>query len=438
MEFLAEQLYALEHELTKNEILRSGILIAFSLGLVLQIVPVMIWLERKLCAYVQDRIGPNRAALFGTFRVGGFLHTLTDAVKLLTKEHIRPDKANRWLFLIAPFLVVAPVLLTVAVLPWADTVKTSSGGLVPLQIARLDVGLLYIFAVAGLTVFGILLAGWSSNNKYSLLGGLRAASQLVSYEVGLTLAAVSVMVTFQTVKLEEMVALQSGWRWGVFYQPLAFVIFLVATFAESNRVPFDLPEGESELVAGYHTEYTGFKFALFMMAEYVHMIVSSVVVACVFFGGWQMPLWTTDELVSDIATVVRGGLIAGGIGTLLLGVVCLRRYVTGPRRWKDRSDIEPAFWGAVLLAASASLFVGAFVGAPNISKDAAPWLAAFVQLNILLLKAGFFLFLYLWVRWTLPRFRFDQVMRLGWKMLMPLALINIFVTAAVVTFSGRA
>ena len=430
-------LYRLQDLVADSEMARAGILIGLSLALVLQIVPVMIWLERKLCAYIQDRIGPNRAALFGTIRAGGFFHTITDALKLLTKEDIRPAQANKWLFLLAPFLVVAPVLLTVAVLPWADDVVLADGRRVSLQIARLDVGLLYIFAVAGLTVFGILLAGWASNNKYSLLGGLRAASQLVSYEVGLTLAAVSLMVTFETVKLEQMVSLQEGWRLGVVFQPLAFVIFLVATFAESNRVPFDLPEGESELVAGYHTEYTGFKFALFMLAEYVHMIVSSVVVACVFFGGWQVPGLPTAELKANIVPVLRSGLIGGGLVSILLAIVCLRRYLTGPHRWKDRGDIEPAFWGTILLVAGAVQLALAIAGVHRIPADAVPWAAAFVQFNVLMMKASFFLFLYLWVRWTLPRFRFDQVMRLGWKMLMPLALANIVVTAAVVTFGGR-
>lgn len=435
---MSDLLYNLQDLVADNALARAGILIAFSLALVLQIVPVMIWLERKVCAYIQDRVGPNRAALFGTLRAGGFFHTLTDALKLLTKEHIRPVQSNRFLFLLAPFLVVAPVLLTVAVLPWADEVRITDGRVIPLQVAQLDVGLLYIFAVAGLTVFGILLAGWSSNNKFSLLGGLRAASQLVSYEVGLTLAAVSMMVTFETVKLEEMVALQEGWRLGVVYQPLAFVIFLVATFAESNRVPFDLPEGESEIVAGYHTEYTGFKFGLFMMAEYVHMIVSSVVVACVFFGGWQVPGFPTAELKANIVPVLRALLIGGGSVSILLAIVCFRRYLTGPRRWKDRGDLEPAFWGTVLLAAGAVQLALAIAGVTRLPADAVPWAAAFVQLNVLLAKSSFFLFLYLWVRWTLPRFRFDQVMRLGWKMLMPLALANIIVTAAVITFSGKA
>lgn len=430
-------LYWLQDLVADNALARAGILIGLSLALVLQIVPVMIWLERKLCAYIQDRIGPNRAALFGTIRAGGFFHTITDALKLLTKEDIRPAQSNKFLFLLAPFLVVAPVLLTIAVLPWADDVRLADGRVVSLQIARLDVGLLYIFAVAGLTVFGILLAGWASNNKYSLLGGLRAAAQLVSYEVGLTLAAVSLMVTFETVKLEQMVGLQEGWRLGVVFQPLAFVIFLVATFAESNRVPFDLPEGESELVAGYHTEYTGFKFALFMLAEYVHMIVSSIVIACVFFGGWQVPGLPTEELKANIVPVLRSGLVAGGVVAILLAIVCLRRYLTGPHRWKDRGDIEPAFWGAVLLVAGAVQLALAAAGVSRLPADAIPWAAAFIQFNVLMMKAGFFLFLYLWVRWTLPRFRFDQVMRLGWKMLMPLALANIVVTAAVITFSGK-
>lgn len=427
--------------LATNELVRAGVLIAFSLVVVFQIIPVMIWGERKVCAYIQDRVGPNRAALFGTIRAGGFFHTITDALKLLTKEDIRPVKANRFFYLLAPFLVVAPVFLTVAVIPWADDVTLADGRTVGMQIARLDVGLLYIFAVAGLTVFGILLAGWASNNKFSLLGGLRAASQLVSYEVGLTLAAVSLMVTFETVRLDKMIELQAGspWMWGLRMQPLAFVIFLVATFAESNRVPFDLPEGESELVAGYHTEYTGLKFAMFMMAEYVHMIVSSIVVAAVFLGGWQVPFWKgTEGLAANIVTALQAMFGIGAVAAIAIAAFCWVRFFKGPRRWRDRGNIEPAFWGVLLLGAGAGLAVLALVAVPSIPPELVPWAVAFVQFNALLAKAGLFLFLYLWVRWTLPRFRFDQVMRLGWKMLMPLALLNIVVTAAVIAFSGKA
>lgn len=423
-----------------NDLVRASVLIAFSLVVVFQIIPVMIWGERKVCAYIQDRVGPNRAALFGTIRAGGFFHTITDALKLLTKEDIRPVKANRFLYLLAPFLVVAPVLLTLAVLPWADDVRLPDGRVISMQIARLDVGLLYIFAVAGLTVFGILLAGWASNNKYSLLGGLRAASQLVSYEVALTLSAVSLMVTFETVRLDLMIEQQGGspWMWGLRMQPLAFVLFLVATFAESNRVPFDLPEGESELVAGYHTEYTGLKFAIFMMAEYVHMIVAAVVIAAVFFGGWQVPFLPTTELKASIVPVLQVFFGAGALGALFFSILCWLRFFKGPRRWRGRGDFEPAVWGVLLLVGAVKLAVLALVFVPMIPAGLVPWAAAFVQFNALMAKAAFFLFLFLWVRWSLPRFRFDQVMRLGWKMLMPLALLNIVVTAAVVAFSGRA
>ena len=423
-------------ELLANPTVRSGLLIAFAFGYVLQILPLMIWLERKVCAYIQDRVGPNRAAVFGVIRLGGAVHSLTDAIKLLTKEDIRPAQANRFFYLLAPWLVVTPALFTMAIIPWADDVRLPGGDVFAPQIARLDVGMLFAFAVAGLTVFGILLAGWASNNKFSLLGGLRAASQLISYEIALTLAAVSMMVWYGTVRLETIVAAQSEiWRWGIVWQPLAFVIFLIAVFAESNRVPFDLPEGESELVAGYHTEYTGFKFAIFMMTEYVHMIVSSIIVVTIFFGGWQIPGWSTAELRANAPGLLQALLTTHAIGALLIAIVCLRRFIGGPRRWQNRGDFEPLIFGVVLLVAAIGM--GAMAAMPpQLDAAASAWIVALAQLMTLTAKASFFLFLFLWVRWTLPRFRFDQVMRLGWKMLMPLALLNIVVTAGAIAFSG--
>lgn len=426
----------------------SGLKIAFVLGFVLQIVPVMIWLERKVCAYIQDRVGPNRAAIFGTIRAGGMVHSLSDAVKLIMKEDIRPAQANRFFYLLAPFLVVVPAFLAIAVIPWADDLNVPRDAALPpgpfaLQIARLDVGLLYVFAISGLSVVGIMLAGWSSNNKFSLLGGLRSAAQLVSYEIALTLAAVSMMVMYGTVRLEEIVARQGGeWlgflpQWGIFVQPLAFVIFLIAVFAEANRTPFDLPEGESELVAGYHTEYSGFKFAIFMMSEYVHMIVASTIVAAVFLGGWQVPFMSTLELRANAENVLR--VIVGAHGGLFLigALFLIRRYLTGPKRFATRLDFEPMIWGVVFLLLGAGATAFAVAGLPNAPTPmAAQWIAALAQFMTFVGKLSFFLFLFIWVRWTLPRFRFDQVMRLGWKGLMPLALLNIAVTGALVLWKG--
>lgn len=422
--------------------------IGFAFALILQLLPVCIWLERKLCAYIQDRIGPNRAAILG-LRLGGFLHNIGDVLKMLTKEDIRPSKVSPFLYLLGPFLVVVPPFLALAVIPWADDLHAPTIGLpelgvacaygagsgcLPLQIARLDVGVLYVFAVAGLSVFGIMLAGWASNNKYSLLGGLRSAAQLVSYEVALTLAAVGMMVVYGTVRVEEMIARQDEiWRWGIVYQPLAFVIFLIAIFAESNRLPFDLPEGESELVAGYHTEYTGLKFAIFMMAEYSHMIVSSAIISAIFLGGWQIPGFSTLELRQESRGVLQ--VLAGGHGVLflLLALATGRRFLGGPRRFGDKRDYETAFWTVVLGLGGVGALVFAAT-APQPSAAGTMWIVAVAQLMTYVAKILAFLFFYMWVRWTLPRFRFDQVMRLGWKGLMPLALLNVLATGVVMLF----
>lgn len=428
-------------DLLRNEAFLAGLKIAFAIGFTLQLVPLLIWAERKVCAYIQDRVGPNRAALFGTIRAGGMVHSLSDAIKMLGKEDIRPSKSNRAFYVLGPFLVVVPALLILGVIPWADDLDVPRGAALPpgpfaLQVARLDVGILYVFAIAGLSVFGIMLAGWASNNKFSLLGGLRAASQLVSYEIALTLSAVSMMLLYGTVRLEQMVE-QQGSLWGVMVQPIAFVVFLIAIFAESNRLPFDLPEGESELVAGYHTEYSGFKFGLFMMAEYVHMIVSSAIVATVFFGGWQVPFLTTGELRANAHQVLSGIVIAHGVLFAIAAVFLLRRFAIQRRRWHDRRDYEPLLWGVLLALGALGAAAFAALRLPHeLSVMEAQWIAALAQFMVLVAKIAFFLFVFLWVRWTLPRFRFDHVMRLGWKMLMPIAIANIVVTAAIVFYTG--
>ena len=432
-------------ELLASPLFWAGVKIAVAIGLVLQIVPVMVWVERKVCAYAQDRVGPNRAALFGTFRLGGMVHSLTDAIKMLFKEDVRPASANGFFFVIAPFLVLTPALMALAVIPWADDLSIAPGGALPagafpLQIARLDVGLLFVFAISGLSVIGIMLAGWSSNNKFSLLGGLRSAAQLVSYEIALTLSAVSMMVLYGTVRPEEIVLHQGGaiWHWGIFYQPLAFVIFLIAIFAESNRLPFDLPEGESELVAGYHTEYSGFKFGLFMMAEYSHMIVASAIISTVFLGGWQIPWASTISLQNAAPLVARVLVGAHGAIFLLVAAALANRYLNGPRRWKNRGDLEPGIFAVVLGLAGLGALAFALLWHPALDGRSmlAQGIAATAQFMFFMAKIGFFLFLFVWVRWTLPRFRFDQVMRLGWKMLMPLALLNIVATGLGVLWFG--
>ena len=304
--------------------------------------------ERKVSAWIQWRIGPNRVGPFGT------LQPLADGVKFIFKEELVPAGANKLLFRLAPVLAAGPAMMAIAVIPFAGEI-TLLGVRTTLSIADFSISALYVPAVAGLGIYGVIQGRWSSNSKYSLLGGLRASAQMVSYELALILSILSVVVLAGSLDLRAIVADQSGsiLQWNVWRQPLAFGLFVIATFAETNRHPFDFAECEPELAGGFHTEYSSMKFALFFLGEYVAMIVMASLTATLFLGGPEVPFW-----------------------------------------------------------------------------PAAPW---FVQLGAFLAKTGFFLFLFLWVRWTLPRFRFDQLMHLGWKVMLPLSLANVFVTGLVVS-----
>jgi NADH-quinone oxidoreductase subunit H len=318
------------------------------LFVVVTAVAYCVWFERRLLAVIQKRLGPNRVGPFG------LLQPAADAIKFIFKEDIIPHDVNKFLYVIAPMVALIPALMTFAVIPFGDRVTLPYVGEIPLYITQLNVGLLYVFALTSLGVYGIVLAGWSSNSKYSLLGSLRSSAQMVSYELALALSVVGVLIQAGSLDLVEIVRAQSGWgglQWSVFwFQPLGFVVFLIAAIAETNRVPFDLPEAETELVAGFHTEYSSLKFALFFLAEYAAMITASSIATTLFFGGWNGPF--VDRFP-------------------LLGLVYFVAKVTA------------------------------------------------------------FLFFYIWIRGTLPRFRFDQLMDFGWKLLLPLAILNIVLTATV-------
>jgi NADH-quinone oxidoreductase subunit H len=319
-------------------------------------VALITWLERRVCAWMQDRMGPNRVGPFG------LLQPAADGLKNILKEETYPATADRWLFVLAPLISFVPALLTFAVIPFASPLPTKWGE-VPMVVADLPVGFLYILAISSLGVYGIVLAGWSSNNKYALLGGLRASAQMVSYEIAMGMSTVAVLLLMGNVTLSDVVARQQGSivQWNVFPLSLAFFIFIVAAFAETNRVPFDLPEAEGELVAGYHSEYSSMKFSMFIIAEYSNMVTASALMATLFFGGWDIPFTT---------------------------------------------------W------------------------DAAPWtvLKAVATGAMFFVKTASFIFLYIWVRWTLPRFRYDQLMALGWKVMLPLALLYLTVVATAIWY----
>jgi NADH-quinone oxidoreductase subunit H len=311
--------------------------------------------ERRALARIQTRIGPNRAG------PAGLLQPLADAVKLIFNEELIPAKADRTLFLLAPVLTVLPSLIIWAVVPWGTSI-TLFGREIPLYLADINVGVLYIMAVASIAVYGIVIAGWSSNSKYPLLGGLRSTAQIISYELSLGLAFVGPILLADSMSMISIVERQRETTWYCLQQPLGFVIFLLAVLAEVNRAPFDMPEAEQELTGGYHTEYSGMKFALFFMAEYIKMIAVSAIAATLFLGGYS----------------------------------------------------EPSFFNRIW-------FLSIF------TVDNTPWLGPIY----LLLKIAILLFGMIWVRGTLPRFRYDRLMAFGWKVMLPAALFNVFVTAAV-------
>jgi NADH-quinone oxidoreductase subunit H len=312
--------------------------------------------ERKVAAILQDRRGPNRAGPFG------LLQPLADGLKLFFKEEIIPDFSSKFLFILGPSLAMLTAIMTSAVIPWGDKVHFFDRD-ISLQIANVDVGILYVFAVVSLGVYGIMIGSWASNNKFSLMGGLRAASQIISYELAMGISLIALILVTGNLNLKEIVLQQQAGYWNVLYQPLGFLIFLICAFAECNRTPFDLPEAENELIGGYHTEYSSMKLGFYLFAEYINMFVSSVIMATLFFGGYDCPFINEANFSPNIAA--------------LIGIVALMAKVVG------------------------------------------------------------FLFLFMWVRWTIPRFRYDQLMNLGWKVLIPLALINMLATGGVLLFLNK-
>ena len=326
------------------------------INLILVGVALLTLFERRVCAWMQDRLGPNRVG------PQGLLQPAADGVKNFLKEETAPAMADKTLFTLAPIISFIPAMLTFAVIPFAAPLPIA-GGLVPMVVADLPVGFLYILAISSLGVYGIVLAGWASNNKYALLGGLRASAQMISYEIALGMSTVAVLLLAGNVTLSQIIAQQqTAHAWFIVPLTLSFLIFFISAFAETNRLPFDLPEAEGELIAGYHTEYSAMKFSMFYIAEYSNMVTASALMATLFFGGWDIPFTSWDS-----------------------------------------------------------------TGDPNVWKT----LATFVSFGF---KTFVFLFTFVWVRWTLPRFRYDQLMALGWKVLLPLALIYITILAVAIWF----
>jgi NADH-quinone oxidoreductase subunit H len=343
----------------------------------INVTPIMLWLERRAPAFMQDRLGPNRLGPLGLFQA------IADVIKFIFKEDVNPAGADKFLFMLAPAVGFVASLLTYLVVPFGPEV-TIAGHTMPLVVIDSDAGMLLFLALSSLGVYGLVLAGYSSNSKWSLMGGIRASAQMVSYELALTIAVLAALVPAGSLNLSRVVEHQISTElfgflpaWNIFIQPLGFLVYLVAAFAETNRLPFDLPEAESELVAGYHTEYGGLRMALFYMGEYQSMAILSALGATLYFGGWSVPGIDAAAAGAWIAGLpLLSGFLSPGIGTALFGF------------------------------------------------------------SVLMVKTYMALFLFIWVRWTFPRFRYDQLMRLGWKILLPLALLN-FVAVAVLAIAGR-
>ena len=342
-----------------TDIIIKLVLIVVIFAISLLIAMYSTYAERKVAAFFQDRVGPNRAGPYG------ILQPLADGAKMFMKEEIIPARSSKFLFIVGPSLAIMTACIGSAVIPWGQTLVIG-GHPFDLQVTDINVGVLYIFGVVSLGVYGVMIGGWASNNKYSLLGAIRAASQNISYEIAMGLSIIALLMTTGTLSLKEIAAQQHGFwshgwfTWNVFKQPLGFLIFIVCAFAETNRAPFDLPECETELVGGYHTEYSSMKLGFYLFAEYINMFVSSAVMATLYFGGYNFPYMHHLGLPDNWVTIL-------GVIALFIKIFCL-------------------------------------------------------------------IFFFIWVRWTLPRFRYDQLMDLGWKSLIPLAIANIVITGLVMNF----
>lgn len=313
-------------------------------------------IERKMAGFFQDRFGPDRAGPWG------LLQPLADGIKLFFKEEFMPNTADKLLYILGPSLTMLIACLTSAVIPWGPDIIIR-GQAYSLQMADVNIGILYIFAIVSIGVYGIMIGGWASNNKYALLGAVRASSQMISYELAMSLSIITIVMMSGSLSMRDIVNQQQGFNWNIWYQPLGFIIFLICAFAETNRSPFDLPECETELVGGYHTEYSSMKLGFYLFSEYINMFISGAVMATLFLGGYHFP-------------------------------------------FIDKLGLSP----------------NAF---------------AFVSFLVLFAKITFFGFIFMWVRWTLPRFRYDQLMRLGWKALIPLAILNVLITGVVILLNQK-
>jgi NADH-quinone oxidoreductase subunit H len=408
--------------------------------LALLMIPVLVWLERRVAGLIQDRMGPNRTNL-GGFRLGGVIQSFADVIKLVFKEEYYPNhiKTGKWLFILAPAIMFVSALLAFMTIPFADNLVIGDESF-RIQALPVEYGVLWYLAIGSIGIIGIIFGGWLSHNKYSLLGAQRASSQMLGYELPLGLSVIAMIITYQTIDFNVMVAWQSGTvfgflpAWGILVQPLAALIFIVTIFAETNRAPFNVAEGESEIVAGHMTEFSAMKFAMYFMGEYIAMNTASAVVITMFFGGYQLPWLSTQDLSSNFSAVVIGMMIAIPIIIFLLLRWMWKNNNVRPTVSTDGGrNFETKVLTFVLIGMTLFLEAVGFLlmGSPEGSLSANVTITI-LQIAVFVVKLMLFNIFFIIVRWTLPRFRYDQVQTLGWNYLLPLSLVNIFITAIIV------
>ncbi|WP_060826633.1 complex I subunit 1/NuoH family protein [Sulfurospirillum cavolei] len=417
-------------------VLNVVLALLFSLGAA----PILVWIERRVAGLIQDRLGPNRCHIAG-IRLGGLVQSLADMLKLFFKEDFRANAIReKFLFSLAPVIVFVSAFLSFMVMPFADDVYVEGERFI-MQGLPIDTGILWFLALAGLSVYGIMIGGWASRNKYALLGAMRSGAQVISYEAAMGLSLISVLLCYPSVQLGDIVRAQGELlggilpAWGIFLQPLAALIFIVTAFAEANRTPFDLVEGESEIVGGFHTEYGAMRFGLFFVGEYVAMSASSALIVTLFFGGFQLPYLNTQTLHVTMPLILGAIVIVVPLGSFY-GIRWIRKH----NRWalpNDCRNRESAWLSNIIIGLNGVLAAGiGYVWIVGLSSFSTQMLTALLQVVTFALKLLAMNFVFVWVRWTLPRFRYDQLQMLGWKVLMPLALANIIVTASVIVLRG--
>ncbi|MBA3708397.1 MAG: NADH-quinone oxidoreductase subunit H [Planctomycetes bacterium] len=477
------------HWITSHPYQTAGLILPIAIPLILfQVLPLLVLLERRGAAFIQDRVGPSRAyiPLPGLrIRAFGMLYNATDLIKLLFKENFVPPFAYKSFYWLAPAIPVATGLLTPALLPWFSPILYQDGAGVSSLTGTLittSSGLLLLFALGSLSVYGVVLGSWSSNSKFSLLGGMRASAMMISYEVSMGLSVLGLLLIVGSFNLTDIVEWQGHHTWGMFVQPIGFLLFLVSMFAECNRNPFDVAEGESEIVGGFHTEYAGVKFMMFMTGEYLHVLVASALLATLYAGGYELlpfpvpMLADTSGFVPFLTTVFRpesylsldtlwvkahlGGVVAIMLGITAVLVFVFATLIAGRRRNYAQQDAQDrdmrlreygiycsAFTGLGVMLLLGAIACGLFmttqplVAAGTLSPQPIypGWVnavTAVLQFHIVIGKTLAFAWLFIWVRWTLPRFRYDQIMGLGWKVMLNIALVNLLITAIVAKAIG--